>query len=187
MALVSILPADPPIIAATRQPTAPSPSPGPTAGEPVDPVPVYVDPQYAEEGPQSAIEGRSPETIGQVELAELLARAHQQIEVFALTTPPGDNALETLQRVLAVMPTQPDALQGIHEIASRYAVLATQAERRGEHDLAKRYVDRGLHLVPDHSELLAIQRMLATQPAQQPQNSETATPSQNTQELGSRR
>jgi hypothetical protein len=121
-----------------------------SAAEPVDVVSVYVDPRYAEEGPQAAVEGRPPQTIGPEELTELLARAHQQIEAFALMTPPGDNALETLQRVLAVMPAQPDALQGIREIATRYAVLATQAERRGEHDLAKRYVDKGLHLVPDH-------------------------------------
>ena len=172
--LATILPADPPIIAPTDQPTAPSPSPGSTAGEPVDPVPVYVDPQFAEEGPRSAVEGRPPKTIGQVELAELLTRAHQQIEAFALTSPPGDNALETLQRVLIVMPTQPDALQGIHDIASRYAVLATQAERRGEHGLAKRYVERGLHLVPDHSDLLAVQQKLAAQPALQPGVSQPA-------------
>jgi type II secretory pathway predicted ATPase ExeA len=188
MTLVTILPADPP----TNQPTAPSPgpraanpepvlaeeSPAPvmqpendyapkndgqmsSAAEPVDMVSVYVDPRYAEEG----VEGRPPQTIGPEELAELLARAHQQIETFALMTPPGDNALETLQRVLAVMPTQPDALQGIREIATRYAVLATQAERRGEHDLAKRYVDKGLHLVPDSPDLLAIQKNLGPQPA----------------------
>ena len=119
--------------------------------EPVYPVPVYVDPQYAYEGPQ---------TIEPGELAKLLARARRQIEAFALTTPAGDNALETLQRVLVAMPGQPDALQGIHDIASRYAVLATQAERRGEHGLAKRYVDKGLRLVPDHPDLLALQHRL---------------------------
>jgi hypothetical protein len=145
-----------------------------SAAEPVDMVSVYVDPRYAEEGPQAAVEGRPPQTIGPEELTELLARAHQQIEAFALMTPPGDNALETLQRVLAVMPTQPDALQGIREIATRYAVLATQAERRGEHDLAKRYVDKGLHLVPDNPDLLAIEKNLGPQPAFQPDVSQPA-------------
>jgi hypothetical protein len=38
-------------------------------------------------------------------LAELLANAQQQMKALALTTPAGDNALETLQRVLAAMPT----------------------------------------------------------------------------------
>jgi general secretion pathway protein A len=193
MTLLTILPADPPTIPATNQPTVPSPSPGATspervlaegspapvmqpasnyapkndgqmssAAEPVDMVSVYVDPRYAEEGPQAAVEGRPPQTIGPDELTELLARAHQQIEAFALMTPPGDNALETLQQVLAAVPAQPDALQGIHDIASRYAVLAAQAERRGEYGLAKRYVAKGLKLVPDHPDLLAIQRKPAT-------------------------
>lgn len=140
-----------------------------SATGPVNVVSVYVDPRYAEEGPQTDVEGRPPpQTLGPGELAELLARAHQQIEAFALMTPPGDNALETLQRVLSVMPTQPDALQGIQDIATRYAFLATQAERRGEHDLAKRYVDKGLHLVPDYPDLLAIQKNLGSQPAFQP-------------------
>jgi hypothetical protein len=69
-------------------------------------------------------EGRTPEAMGSAELAQLLARARHQIKSFALMAPPGDNALETLQRVLAVLPGQPDALRGIHDIGSRYALLA---------------------------------------------------------------
>jgi hypothetical protein len=159
MTAVTILPSDPPVIAATNQPTAPSSSPDPAAAEPVQaeesPAPVIEHPGHA-----SAGRPPTPETIGPVELAELLARARQQMKALALTTPAGDNALETLQRVLAAMPSQPDALQGIHDIASKYAELAAQAKRRGEHDLAKRYVNKGLHVVPDHPDLLALQQKL---------------------------
>jgi tetratricopeptide (TPR) repeat protein len=109
--------------------------------------------------------GPPPETIGPVELAELLARARQQMEALALTTPAGDNALETLQRVLAAVPGQPDALQGIHDIASKYAILAAQAERRGEHALAKRYLDKGLVVAPDDPDLFAAQQKMTAQPA----------------------
>ena len=197
MTAVTILPADPSIIAATNQPTAPSQaaepvvaekSPTPamrpangfvpqsdgqmaSATESVDPLPVYAGaPQFTGEEAQSADEGGSPPgTIGPEELAELLARARQQIEAFALTTPAGDNALETLQRVLAAMPAQPDALQGIRDIASKYAVLAAQANRRGEYGLAKRYLDKGLGVVPDHPDLLVndLIKLLRPEVAQQ--------------------
>src|SRR5262249_20770978 len=137
-------------------------------------------PQYAEETSHSAGERRQLETIGPLELPELLAHARQQIEAFALTTPAGDNAFETLQRVLAAVPGQPDALRGIRDIAGRYAALAGQAERRGEHALAKRYVDKGLRIVPDHPDLLAVQQSLATPSAFQPTASPPAQdPAQN--------
>ena len=65
-------------------------------------------------------------TGGRYALHALLRLAHQQIEALALTTPPGDNAYETLQRILAVMPAQPDALRGIRDIADKYEMLATE-------------------------------------------------------------
>lgn len=37
-------------------------------------------------------------------------------------------------------------------------MLAVQAEHRGEYCLAKRYVDKGLEVVPDHPDLLVVQR-----------------------------
>ena len=159
VAVTSPPPTDPSAIA-TNQPIA---------------VSVYVDPQFDEEGPQSATKGPpSPETIGSAELAELLARARQQIGAFALTTPPGDNAFETLQRVLAAMPAQPDALQGIRDIARKYALLAFQADKRGEYGLAERYLAKGLGLVPDHPDLLAVQRKLDAEASFEPHAS-TAT------------
>jgi type II secretory pathway predicted ATPase ExeA len=171
-----IVPAEPSIIAPINQPPAPSQNPTPVAkeAEPPEASPALAMqradafvPQNDSQG-ASAAEGQTPDTMRPVELAELLARARQQIKAFALTTPAGDNALETLQRVLAAMPAQPDALQGIQDIANRYAVLAAQADWRGEHDLAGRYVDKGLDVVPDHPDLLALRQKLAAQPASQP-------------------
>jgi hypothetical protein len=124
-------------------------------------------PQNDRQGTPTA-EGRTPEAMGSAELAQLLARARHQIKSFALMAPPGDNALETLQRVLAVLPGQPDALRGIHDIGSRYALLAVQAERRGEHALAGRYVARGLDVVPDHPDLLEIRQKLGAPPDASP-------------------
>ena len=106
-------------------------------------------------------------TGGRYALHALLRLAHQQIEALALTTPPGDNAYETLQRILAVMPAQPDALRGFRDIADKYEMLATRANQRGKRDLATRYVEKGLALVPGHSDLLALQQKLAARPASQ--------------------
>jgi hypothetical protein len=161
--------AAPSINAPTNQQTAPSPSPGPPAAEPVPaeesaaPATQPTNDDVPQNGAPTA-EAQTPETIGSAELAQLLARARQQIKSFVLTTPPGDNALETLQRVLASTPGQPDALQGLHDIGSRYALLAVQAERRGEHALAGRYVVRGLDVVPDHPDLLALRQKLGAPP-----------------------
>jgi hypothetical protein len=140
-----------------------------TADPPAD-VTVKIAPQRDEQGAQSAAAGGPAPPIGTAELAGQLAVAHRQMDAFALTTPPGDNALETLQRILAVMPGQPDAVRGIRDIAGKYAFLATQAEQRGDSGLAMRHVQRGLKLAPDHPDLLALQRKLAAsaQSARQP-------------------
>ena len=138
-----------------------APAAVPAEQSPTSAAPANADaPQKDDPDAPAANEGGQP-TIGQEELAQLLARARHQIQSFALTTPPGDNALETLQRVLAAIPGQPDALRGIHDVASRYALLAVQAERRGEHALAGRYVDRGLNIAPDHRDLLSLRQKLA--------------------------
>jgi hypothetical protein len=65
------------------------------------------------------------------------------------------------------MPAQPDALRGIRDIADKYEMLATRANQRGKRDLATRYVEKGLALVPGHSDLLALQQKLAARPASQ--------------------
>ena len=138
-----------------------------SGGSPVarPPASGHTDPQVADKAPHPASEGTPPDGIAPAELAELLARARRQIEALALTSPPGDNALETLQRVLAAMPSQPDALQGIKDIAGKYAMLATQADKRGERDLAKRYLDRGFRLAPDHPDLLTAEKRLSAEAA----------------------
>jgi len=129
------------------------------------PASVQVDPQLTDNVQQAAIDRRPPESIEAAELDDLLTRARHQIEALALTSPPGNNAFETLQRVLGAIPSQPDALQGIKDIARKYAILAAQADKRGERDLAKRYLDKGLRLAPDHSDLLAVEKRLAEEVA----------------------
>lgn len=133
------------------------PAAPPPASAPIDPQPFQSVPEPVEGAPESA---------GQPDLDERLARARRQIDALALTSPPGDNALETLKDVLAAVPSQPDALQGIRDIAGKYAMLAVQADKRGQRDLAKRYLDKGLRLAPDHPDLRAVEQRLARAPIQ---------------------
>ena len=56
-----------------------------------------------------AADNTTVRTGGRYALHALRRLAHQQIAALVLTTPPGDNAYETLQRILPVMPAQPDA------------------------------------------------------------------------------
>ncbi len=86
---------------------------------------------------------------------QLLLRADAQIAANHLTTPAGDNALETLAQALALEPDQPDTaravFRGRERIAESYLALAEQALQRRERSQAERLLERaeavdGAHL-----------------------------------------
>jgi type II secretory pathway predicted ATPase ExeA len=97
------------------------------------------------------------------EIAQLLARAHRQVEELNLTTPAGNNALQTYREILALRPGNAAAITGIYDLGGKYAELSAQAAREGRPSAARLYYERGLSVAPQHPALLAL---APRQPAQ---------------------
>ena len=100
------------------------------------------------------------------QVAQWLEQARDQFNRLQLTTPEGNNAYETYQQILAQDPDNQDAKEGIEKIAAKYYELADQAQVSGETDKVVDYLDRGLAVQPDNSDLLALQKRI--------QNAQTA-------------
>jgi hypothetical protein len=113
----------------------------------------------------SALE-KSSSDADQVEI--LLRQAKTQAEALKLTTPAGDNAHETYQRILELAPAHAEALAGIRDLGARYAALSRAANDPAR---AALYARKASQLAPDHPDvrdLLAEQRakaVVATRPA----------------------
>jgi phosphate transport system substrate-binding protein len=75
----------------------------------------------------------------QAQVEELLALAKAQYQEKKLTTPPGDNALETYTAVLWLRPGHGPALDGLLQIRDRYRHWAETVARRGEEGKAAHY------------------------------------------------
>jgi serine/threonine-protein kinase PpkA len=73
-----------------------------------------------------------------------------------LTTPAADNAYAYYTSVIELDPANQAAHEGLDRIASRYAVLARRVLRKEDRERARRYVERGISVQRNHSDLLAI-------------------------------
>ncbi len=83
----------------------------------------------------------------------LVEQARRQIAGKRLTTPPGDNAFETVQRLRQTAPTAPEAVEltaAMEEIYRRWAVAA---ERDGDWSEARRFYERAQMMAPGDAEL----------------------------------
>jgi len=88
--------------------------------------------------------------VSEAQIQQLLTLASEQIKSLRLTTPPGDNALTTLNQVLKAQPYNPRARIGLNQIVSRYASLARKTLSKGQYQQARLFVKKGLKVVPEH-------------------------------------
>jgi hypothetical protein len=72
--------------------------------------------------------------------------------------PESDSAVFFYHRALQIDPDNPQALEGLQRVASRYEELARKAFSANRYDRGMRLVDRGLKVVPDHSGLLQLKK-----------------------------
>jgi hypothetical protein len=86
-------------------------------------------------------------------IASLTARAQRQIDGHRLTTPAGDNALETVAAIEGVAATAPEAEEIRDAIVDSYLKLGRQAELRDQAAIARTYYRRGLQARPGHAAL----------------------------------
>ena len=89
-------------------------------------------------------------------IEKLLAQSRLALADYRLVTPEGDNAYEYLRAVLQMEPVNETARAGIQEIVDIYITLATKAVDSNEIARAERYLDRGLDIQADNSELLVL-------------------------------
>ncbi|BFM11082.1 hypothetical protein R50072_12350 [Simiduia litorea] len=95
------------------------------------------------------------------EMSALLAVAQQQLARDALSSPSGDNAVESFNSVLQREPNNRDAKAGLEAVADRYAQLAASKLKASDWLSAKGMVRRGLAVSPSHAGLLAQQKQVA--------------------------
>jgi len=88
-------------------------------------------------------------------IVQLLEMARRQQADDRLTSPPGDNAVETLHEILRRDPKNGEAQANLREIARTYGRWAKIAAAKGARDRARRYVERGLMVDPTDPDLHA--------------------------------
>jgi type II secretory pathway predicted ATPase ExeA len=86
----------------------------------------------------------------------LVQRADRQIELKRLTTPPGDNALETIREIEQVFPGHDGAAQLRSQIAATYERWGRQAQARRQVEDARRFYTRALQATPDNATIRAM-------------------------------
>lgn len=102
---------------------------------------------------------------GESGIDALLRKAEQQWEAGRLSSPPGDNAFETYNRILALDPEHQAARQRLIEIgrvgaADKVFDSADALLRQGQIDEARRLIETGLKVTPGDERLLGLLRAL---------------------------
>lgn len=148
---------------ATTVPIAPIPPPPPAA--PVEPPAPPAPPTVAAPPQPDPREGR---------IRSLAQRADRQIEQKRLTTPPGDNALDTVREIEGLIPEHESAARLRAQIADTYVRWGRQAEARRQVDDARRFYGRAVQAKPDDP---ALRELLAGLDGRgRTQSDETAAP-----------
>jgi tetratricopeptide (TPR) repeat protein len=129
------------------------------SGDEVSPPQVQT-PQLSQPQPPAA--ERTPAENEQKEKA-LLAKAEKQVTRGKLTTPPGDNALETYQLLLRLTPQHEQALAGIRAIQQRYQEQAEAAAKAGKWTTARAQYEKALAIDPHDPTVLAALQQVKTE------------------------
>ncbi len=105
--------------------------------------------------PASNPAGSSGDVQSRIRRLLIIANVHRDTGFF--TDPPGSNALEAYEQVLALDPNNADAARGLDDIAAHFQTLAEQARDNGEPlPTVMGYVREGLRARPRHSALIAL-------------------------------
>ena len=79
--------------------------------------------------------------------------AEQQLTKGQLASPPGQNAFETYQRILAAEPGNEKARAGLQAVAARMLELAENASQQGQFDESLAQLELGLRIFPGHQQM----------------------------------
>lgn len=106
---------------------------------------------------RTRISNRERDVREQAEVEEFLRVAQRQLEEGKLIEPESDNALESYTQALNRQPDNPQALQGLSQIADQFTTQANEAFNKGEYSAALKLANNGLLAAPDNAELLSLQ------------------------------
>ena len=95
------------------------------------------------------------------QIDELLALVDKDIENLRLTSPPGNNAVEKLVRVLELEPTNAGVTKSYEKVVAAYVGLSKKAAAAGEYKKATAYLDKAESLYEDSPVLEVARNELA--------------------------
>ena len=95
------------------------------------------------------------------EINALLEQANYDLQRKRLTTPLNNNAYFCYSRVLALDPDNPQAKQGIRNIADQYLAWAIDNANAGNYRIARSYLGKAASLDPDHPNIPAVQKLIS--------------------------
>lgn len=96
----------------------------------------------------------------QDKIQRLLQLAQRQIGERKLNIPANNNAVHSLQQILALEPDHPQARAGLQQVADVYENLAREQLARDSDNRSNSFATAGLRVIPEHNGLLAVQREL---------------------------
>ena len=103
------------------------------------------------EGARAAVEYERK----RADVERLLREATADLAADRLTTPVDENAFSRYRAVLALDPANDTALEGLHDILTRYLVLAKVAAKENNFDLAGRYLNQAGAVSPGAESIAA--------------------------------
>lgn len=109
---------------------------------------------------QAALKGQNE---NQGEIDRLLTLARSQVETLKLTHPPGDNAHETVQKILQGDPENSDAKKILKQLSTRYESLVRARQLEGSLEGGLALAKEGLKVDPNHAGLLKLKEELSKQ------------------------
>ena len=106
--------------------------------------------------------------LDELEIRSILKRAEEQLLAGRLSTPPGDNALESYRSLAALLPKgDPRMQRGLSRIANRFLELSRKAVAQRRLDDARQLADTGARLFPSFAPLKALKEDIGRQIEQQ--------------------
>lgn len=90
----------------------------------------------------------------------LIENAEVNLLVGRLTEPPGSNASDSYKKILKIQPGNPDAQKGLEKIAQQFFEQAQYFFNNGNTVQANIHIQTGLHVLPRHKGLLALQKKI---------------------------
>ena len=112
-----------------------------------------------EKEPVSVNNHQTPRQTGTAERTQrLLQLAREAFIAYHLTTPPEASAYHYYSEVLRYDPQNTEAQAGLRQIADRYAQMADEEMKLFQYEKAQQYIEKGLMIIPDHPQLLALEK-----------------------------